>query len=443
MLGHNGKVILTKAKQAAMALVSETVIEPEGSPFLEELEQAEAFEEKLKSLLADKGSMVAGKLHFIDLSALRDRFADRWEKLGPSLRPGILRIIEGQLGPEDKVSPYEDAFIIVFPGLSKSQAQEKCAAITRVVTTWLLGKYGDKSLIHAKTVVARIDGNIDFERISVFEALNAKFEAEEQNERQSASPAAQVFPGNVNFIYRSMWNARNKIVSSYVCTPTLTTADGRTLMGDNVIPADADTESVAMLDLRAMQRVLSDHKLQSDGRTPAFLSFPVHFSTIADGDLRAQYLSILRQVPKPFQQLMVLELVGLPLYQAEINIALVVSYIRHLVRAVSARFSLDHTEFAPVRRTGIVAVGVDLAGEAGNETALMAKFDPFVNGANLCGLRTYIRGLPSLSLTTAAVCAGFTHFDGDAVASLKKSPDGVYPLDASRIYAEMFKSRTR
>ena len=77
----------------------------------------------------------------------------------------------------------------------------------------------------------------------------------------------------------------------------------------------------------------------------------------------------------------------------------------------------------------------DVGGEVEDERDLIRAMQRFTKPSEGVGLRTYIRGLSSLSMTTAAICAGFDQVDGDAVASIVDAPKAMYrfePLDLIR-----------
>jgi hypothetical protein len=54
------------------------------------------------------------------------------------------------------------------------------------------------------------------------------------------------------------------------------------------------------------------------------------------------------------------------------------------------------------------------------------------------GLRSYAHGLTSVSLTTAAIGAGFDYIDGDVVTTVVDTPVEAYRFEARNIYANSF-----
>jgi hypothetical protein len=97
----------------------------------------------------------------------------------------------------------------------------------------------------------------------------------------------------------------------------------------------------------------------------------------------------------------------------------------------------DFMQFATAR---IAAVGCDLGEQAGSELALMQQMARFGKGAAKAGVATYLRGINSLSLAAAALGAGFSHVDGDAVAAIVDQPRGIVEFSLLDLYKPAIKA---
>jgi hypothetical protein len=92
------------------------------------------------------------------------------------------------------------------------------------------------------------------------------------------------------------------------------------------------------------------------------------------------------------------------------------------------------TEFGQFAASRIAAVGCDLTQQGGSELALMQQMARFNRGAAKAGIATYLRGIRSLSLATAALGAGFTHIDGDVIAATVDQPRGIVEFSLFDLY---------
>lgn len=260
--------------------------------------------------------------------------------------------------------------------------------------------------------------------------------------RRQATPAREGPEGREGqvpgFVYRPMWDIKRKLLSTYLCLPAdplygnhaIGVAGAAT--GNGVLPpAEAQDAATAALDVLALRQAIRD--LESglrDGRR-ALIGCTVHFNTLRDPGHRARFLAVCRTIGPASRKHLILE------------IALSGDDARHL-RAIAAvcaldtfcsarlvRLPLNRPSFGALERLPIHAVGLDLGAGAAPERHLEHEIKGFVANANRAGLRSYIRGLDSVALASAAVCAGFDYADGDVVGGVTDAPGRVAPYDVS------------
>jgi len=154
---------------------------------------------------------------------------------------------------------------------------------------------------------------------------------------------------------------------------------------------------------------------------------------------RLRYVEIMRERLSPeAASLLVLELVGAHESVPELELVEICGPLRAHARGVIARLRPDSTDFGPFAAAHVAAVGCDLDGQSGSELALMQQMARFSRRAAKAGVATYLRGIGSLSLTAAALGAGFAHVDGDAVAAMVDQPNGAVPFNLLDLYNPSF-----
>jgi hypothetical protein len=72
-----------------------------------------------------------------------------------------------------------------------------------------------------------------------------------------------------------------------------------------------------------------------------------------------------------------------------------------------------------------------------NEHSVLQGMDRFVEGAERQKLQTCIYGIQSVSLTTAALAAGFVYIGGEAVSSLGDAPRGLFKFETADVYRDL------
>ena len=412
-------------------LLYETVDEPESSPDkaegAEDENAASALERHISAMVAESGPAMVGKLFFVDLADIRERYADKWDRLAKIIFPTAERIIQENIGDRDFFTQVEDSYFVVFADLAPEEAEARCAKIRSEIERWLFGESSEEiPPLKIKTAVVQVDGSVAFEEIEALPVI---------------AGMASGLPEGIEFIYTAMWNARRKIVSSYLCLPRFEREGEEPLVGDAFLGDDCDDVSLADLDKRTLENVRQDLLQLAQKKRRVFVAFPVHYSTLTNPDTISELATTLQAIPQTQRRMLVVEIVGIPEDVEPILLQQVTAAMRHFSRAVLARSPLERADFQTYTAAGIVGAGADLTGMEGDEADIIEMMNQFAEKANDAGLRTYVHGLRSLSLTTAAVCAGFDHVDGDAVTSIVDEPPGIYPLDPGKLYADLAQSQ--
>ena len=234
-----------------------------------------------------------------------------------------------------------------------------------------------------------------------------------------------------------MWNARQQSVSSYLCLPAFKTRDGKMHVGEELLPDDVDPDLTAELDQLTLAKIATDMLDLPTAAKKAFLAFPIHYSTFGDSAARKQCLELLGKFPSSWRRRLIAEVVGIPNDASTIDVRLVLGSLKPKTLGVLGRFSIEQQKFNALREEGLLGVGAELSSWDRGEAELMPLMEEFTEAANLHKLKTYVHGLSSLSLTTAAVCAGFDHVDGEAVSTLVDLPEGIYPLSPEVLYQRL------
>jgi hypothetical protein len=97
-------------------------------------------------------------------------------------------------------------------------------------------------------------------------------------------------------------------------------------------------------------------------------------------------------------------------------------------------------EIKYLKPSGVHAVGVDLGALSASESQVFEMLEQFAAKASHHGLKCYAHGLASMSLITAAVCAGYDHLAGQAIAKPVDSLQGIRPISIQTMYLKRFKN---
>jgi hypothetical protein len=102
------------------------------------------------------------------------------------------------------------------------------------------------------------------------------------------------------------------------------------------------------------------------------------------------------------------------------------------------RTTMEQAVFRPSAETGVAAVGCEAAAQNVPESRQIEGMGRFAMAAKKAGLATYIHGLRTISLTTAAIAAGFDFVDGDVVTSVVDQPQAAYRFEITNLFENQF-----
>lgn len=398
----------------------------------------EQFESQLENIILQHPTVTTGRIQLINLEQIREKLGDKWEKKSQVAHQIVCTAIERRLAPDDIYSQYSElAYVIVFANLDKRQAQLKSVLIAKEISLKILGKDVNKDFIEVSTLVAKADGQATFEKLPTISELVHELEKPLAHEATALEENKDSHPlknEDIQFVFRPIWFAKQHVISTFLCIPVTSTSNGGYLSSYSVLDNPDDTTQIFELDILAIMKVNKELvRLHNEHKTALF-ALPVHFETLADHNRRSIYFKKCNTILKGAENQIIFEVIGLPEGVPDTRIAEILSPLKPLSRSVLARFSIEHQDFTGYHSAGIHAVGVDLYEIDEDEKELIKAMNKFVEAANKNSLKTYVHGVRSLSLNTAAVTSGFDYIDGYVLTSASESVESAYFLEIENLY---------
>lgn len=409
-----------------------------------------ALERKLRQIAeAGGGRVMAGKVHFVNLAEVQERLGPLWERKREFVLDIASSVIAQHLTAKDLFTRVGDtAFVMVFAQLGKEDAQVKCALIAEQILKRIFGEEATLDSLQVQSVVAEVEGSLIFESVNPVEVLDrmvsrAGPEAEAPVAPRRPLPAIgtlfeegpDVVPDSLGFFFRPMWSVRRGAVTTYLCYPSVS-ADGRGPHTDyHALPRGEDSSLVGELDLMTLHNLAAAMAAMRRKGEQVLLAGTVHLKTLENRDTRSEFIAMCQAIPERLRRLMIYEIAGMPLDRApETRIAQAVSSLRPFVQAVVLRCGLEDRRLSGLRMLGVNAVSLHLGPGAPSEERLLREMNRFVEAAGKAQLRTVAHGLPSKSLATIAIGAGFTYIDGEAVTPPTRAPAPMRKFDLEDFY---------
>jgi hypothetical protein len=419
---------------------------------------AEALYDRLRIMVpaGRAPSAKSGQVNLISIGRIKERLGAQWPHHAVNADRIARNAIERYLLPGDIYARWKDAgYIVVFATLDVHQAQIKCMLIGDEITKKLLGEE-EPDLADVHGVEVQDDGELSFSALPGFDQLVALTVGEGMHEPGGARgdkvgyaaapliemevvPASSGAPAGdplaeISYSFQPSWDPARGVIAAYLCVPELPEGpSGRRRYAPIVLGDDAS--ALERLDFAVLHHVIGvlDGLVRTKRRL--LVTAPVRFETLTSATHRRHYINTLAtQLTADAAALLVIELVSVPDGVPQARLLEITSPLRAHARAVIARLRPDTAEFAQFAGSRIAAVGCDLIRQTGSELALMQQMARFSRGAAKAGIATYLRGIRSLSLATAALGAGFAHVDGDAIAAPVDLPRGIVEFSLFDLY---------
>jgi len=261
-------------------------------------------------------------------------------------------------------------------------------------------------------------------RLDAIQSLDA-----EEDTRPAPPPEPPMAsPSRARYAFEPVWNVRQGVVSAFR-TIRLAAA------GDTAAMAEAEHTAPGLRDIVTLRHAMSEWT-KLPGTAVCLMIVPVNFETLATSLTRGEYLRTCELIPPALRRLLIFEVEQIPKGVMAERLIDVSRYLKSYCRSFTCRVALDFDEFASVQRGGFAVVSCHVHG-MGSEHAVLQGMDRFVEGAERQKLQTCIYGIQSVSLTTAALAAGFVYIGGEAVSSLGEAPRGLFKFETADVYRDL------
>lgn len=449
------------------------------------------FTKRLKEVLKEAKPLSDCGLQIIGLSNLRDHYGEDW----PGAKEKILnisrRVIEANLEQHDIYATFYDIyFVVMFGDLSLESAQAKSALIVKQISNKVFGDSSRIKMFDISTATLNKNGNVELHKVNFDDDLANTIRTKdatylqdvawpnEEREKNDASVDSDKKPevdepdweviqrceqgpdakipkdeyaeflrlqlpqrerklynfGRLNYAFRPMWLVKDRVTSAMSCIPSRVSSDGTMRVGGAALLSSPGSPVNAEYDITTINKVMEVLlALEETGDSAIFIA-PVHFITVAEQRYSKAYLETIRKIPARFRKKILFELIAIPSGTPSGKITNAASALRLFVDHLLVRVRLEERNLSAFLGLGVYAVGADITNFNVTERKLIELIDNFSESAKKLGFKTYIHGLRSRSLITAAICAGVDFVDGDPVNSVTSEPLKNHHFDLEELY---------
>ncbi|MDV7339614.1 hypothetical protein RYZ26_08425 [Terasakiella sp. A23] len=385
-------------------------------------------QKRFENFLADRSATSKGRVFVLDLTPVKEKVGDRWERAQRQIYATTKDVVQHRLQHNDVHCLWDEVrYLIAFAELDQARARIKINLIAQEITQRLLGSPDQKQAIKVSMATTGENGGFSWDKNADPSMLidNGEEKVTRAPIKEEKTEKSEYINDDVDFIFRPLWFVKNKIISSYFCIPVRAIGDGRFFSSYNTLDDDDNPEALAALDLLTMKRIYKEAVQLEKVKNPALLTVPIHFESLASTGRRTNLLAQCQKNLAPYRNKIVVELTHLPDGIPQSRLQDLIQSLKPFSRAVMARYGSLHRDFTGFRHIGLHAVGVDLYDDRRSEARIIPELESFAESASKAGLHTYVHGVRSISLTTAAICAGIDYVDGYAITDVQEGARDV------------------
>ncbi|MFQ5774256.1 MAG: hypothetical protein ACE5GS_07055 [Kiloniellaceae bacterium] len=251
-------------------------------------------------------------------------------------------------------------------------------------------------------------------------------------------------PFSANFSYIPMWHVSKQAVGLHLCQLSLEHG-GEHITYASALREDLESEIVSLMDRILVRKAKQEIQDSLSAGVVNIVGVPIHFLTLDGLGSQREFQLVCHAVPQEFRNLLVWEIVNAPIDCWRSHLPPAVAAAKPFGRAIFFRADLFRIDFLDVlknlrylKSTGLDAVGLDVSAVQTSQCEVIQMLERFAATANRYALKCYVHGLDSVSLVTAAVCAGFDHISGQAIAEPSDALQGIKPTTSETIYLRRF-----
>jgi hypothetical protein len=381
------------------------------------------FETRLRTLAEARGPsepLVAGRLQIIALSRVKERLGEDWPRLATNVHRLTRKILERRLADEDIYARAGDCYVILFATLTDIEATFKAQAITREITTLLIGDLPELDEEPIRMTVHEIDPGA-LKAKPTLASLVARMDAaaREPDVIEDHGPTAPRCAASnlAQFDYLPIWSRRGRAIVGYLCTHRQ--------------GAGGDDRDLYDLDCQALRTVLTALPDMERAGRAALVVAPVHWDTLVQLQRRQGYLELCRQSPLQLNRQLGFAIADVAAGAWRDLIGDRLLPLKPFARLFLVWAPPEPAQIRHLADIGVEGVAFEVSSGVAFDDAQRQRIEEFARDAARHRLATCALGVDQRGTAQALLAAGVDFLGGEAIAPPVTAPGAAYRLDLS------------
>lgn len=414
----------------------------------------------LSKLLSNETLLTSGKLQFIGLSKVKAGFGRRWPEFAKIIYETTEGIIAAQLKTGDMSVRYqEDTYVLLFPHANLAEGKARAADIAVKIRQQLFdlneAEYGG---IEIAETMCRLEtaGLSDKTPLEIMAAIVSQGPPQKQLLpdldviQVEAAPFHPHGAGPVNkaadiaeyahYSYLPLWDTAKQALTTFICLSRNPQPGGSDFQHHLSFIAGKTPFEKTLVDLAVLAAVDAElQERQEEGRR-LLVACPVQYATLFNQESYEAYKHRLSLISPERRKCLVILVMKDPATLPGKDAYWFVARLKHYCREVLVELPLaPGINFHYLADAGVETVGVRIPRDVtGAEREIIGRLNVFSAEAKKAGLpKLFMFDVPTLSLTTFAVCAGFDYLGGPAIHEGVDKPDYIYRYRHADLIADL------
>lgn len=404
---------------------------------MDQLTNRANFEDLLRTQLKDGDVATFDRLHVISLDQVATAFGAEWGRIRERAMAIAERVLTQSLTARDGYLMQDDRFVVIFAGLSMTEATIKANQVARRIREKLIGAQG--SAMNGIDIAASLlDVRQLGEAAKVRPARGARgpyhHAVAEDDRGANADNLVRRVLNSIEISYVPVWSLQAQQVFGYRLYPSRAVR-GKVVSGEAILIERAYDPMVAYLDLFMLETAadMIARGLHNDAQ----MVVPIHMGTFLNEGKREFEQFAMTLAADPWRQSIVYELIGV---NDDTSRAVLENALRLLspsAKFIIVRCETEASNIEYVKDLGVRHLGISLhaafISPFGKKT-IRKYISHFGNDCLRRGFYTFIWGVDTRLDAQLSIGAGYAMLAGSLFGKPREQPIPPYPISQRSLF---------
>ena len=318
---------------------------------------------------------------------------------------------ENILAPQDIMVAFDDiSFVLVANKNNEKSSAELATELVKCVGLQLMSGPFSGASVSIEQIIKVSENSIEVDEISIEEFLRPP-SAPVQTPNQEID-----LLGTASFDFLPIWHVRRNFVMCFECIPRWHLEDGRILDESDVSERFRAHQMEYALDAQTVHHAVDQLIDVIDHDSLASVLVPIHYDSVVEDEGFELFLHSYRELMPIWRERMSMEIKCIPPTASADDIRKALHRLRPFCNALYLQVDFGFDRFADFAADGFVSIGVDLTHDERAEADIIKDMEKFISDAGAFDtLHTHALGLKTVSLSVAAICAGFDYIGSQPI----------------------------